>query len=64
MKKNLNINIAVLSLLMMSLLLVGCRADNVQPAASTQEVKNIPETPYTKGPTGPPSVKGPTTPIN
>ena len=47
--------------LIMSLMLAGCQAaTNVQPAASTQEVQSIPNTPFTKGPTSPPSVKGPT----
>ncbi len=48
-------------ILIMSLTMAGCQAaTNVQPAASTQEVKNIPNTPYTRGPTTPPAVRGPT----
>lgn len=47
----------------MILLMTGCQAENVQPAASTQEVQNIPPTPYTKGPTSPPAVRGPDKPL-
>lgn len=45
-------------------MLAGCQAaENVQPAASTQEVQKIPQTPYTRGPTTPPAVKGPNRPL-
>ncbi len=49
--------------LLMILMMAGCQAENVQPAASTQEVQNIPQTPYTKGPTSPPAVRGPDKPL-
>ncbi len=54
--------------LIMGLMLAGCQAENsnntnVQPAASTQEVHNVPNTPYIKGPSSPPSVKGPNQPL-
>lgn len=49
--------------LLMILTMAGCQAENVQPAASTQEVQNIPQTPYTKGPTSPPAVRGPDKPL-
>lgn len=48
--------------LTLSLMLTGCQAaTNVEQAPLTQEVKtNIPNVPYTRGPTTPPGVKGPT----
>ena len=49
--------------LILSLMLAGCRVDNVQPVASTQEVHVAPNTPFSKGPTSPPSVKGPSMPL-
>jgi hypothetical protein len=49
--------------LLIILTMAGCQAENVQPAASTQAVQNIPQTPYTKGPTSPPAVRGPDKPL-
>jgi hypothetical protein len=49
--------------LTMSLILTGCQAGNVQPAAVNPGPKNIPGTPYSHGPSSPPSVKGPTAPF-
>ena len=61
MKKSLLSKIGLV--LILSLMLAGCRADNVQPVASTQEVKVAPNTPFSKGPSSPPSVRGPNIPL-
>jgi len=50
--------------LISTLMLAGCQtAPNVQPAASSQEVHNIPTVPFSKGPTSPPNTKGPSAPF-
>jgi hypothetical protein len=48
--------------LIASLLLAGCQAGNVQPAA-TQETAGGLGVPYTRGPSSPPNVKGPSAPF-
>jgi len=62
MKKSFKKNLGLF--LLGSLLLAGCQsAPNIQPAAVTQQIHNIPNVPYSHGPISPPSVKGPSAPF-